>query len=124
MFGGFGPIIGGIVYLCLSFAIDGFALSGSEVFLGIVSLYILAFVQAGASIFNQIEEWPIAKSLLVHLSVLYCAYVLCYLVNTWIPLEWIALLIFTTAFIVAYFVVWLTVFLVVKRTSKKLNQKL
>ncbi len=36
-------------------------LSGEEVLLGVISTYVLAFVQAGASVFNQIESWPIAK---------------------------------------------------------------
>ena len=75
LFGGFGPIIAGIVYLILSFTIKDFSLSGLEVFIVIISTYVLAFVQAGASIFNQIEDWPIAKSLLCHLSLIYGAYI-------------------------------------------------
>ena len=124
IFGSFGPIIASIVYLCLSLSIEDFTLSGSEVFLGVISTYILAFVQAGASIFNQIEGWPIAKSLLIHLSVLYFTYILCYLINTWLPFEWTAVLIFTAIFLLVYFVVWLTVFITVSITSKKLNRKL
>ena len=38
-------------------ALDDFSLGGSEVFLGIVSIYLLAFVHAGASVFNQIEHY-------------------------------------------------------------------
>lgn len=124
IFGGFGPIIVGIVYFVLSVTIDNFALSGGEVFLGIVSVYILAFVQAGASIFNQIESWSLGKSMLVHFSILYCAYVLCYLVNTWIPFEPIAVLVFTGIFIASYLAIWITVYLVARATSKKLNQKI
>ena len=124
IFGGFGPIIVGIIYLILSFSVENFNLSGCEAFFGIISTYFLAFIQAGASIFNQIEKWSVGKSLLVHLSTIYVAYIVCYLVNTWIPFEWIAILIFTVVFIVVYFSVWLTVFLIVKSTSKKLNSKL
>lgn len=124
MFGGFGPIVLSVIYFILSFTVTDFALSGVEVFLATVSVYMLAFVQAGASIFNQIESWSIGRSLLVHLSVLYCAYMLCYLLNTWIPFEVVAVLIFTAIFALVYGVVWLTVFLVVRSTSKKLNQKI
>ncbi len=124
IFGGFGPIIMGFVYLILSFSIENFTLSGGEAFLGVISVYILAFLQAGASIFNQIESWSVGKSLLIHLSVLYCAYILCYLINTWIPFEPIAVLIFTGVFIVTYLVVWVTVYLIVRVTCKKLNQKM
>ena len=62
--------------------------------------------------------------LIEEITVLYCAYVLCYLANTWLPFEPIALLIFTGVFIGAYAVVWTTVFLIVRNTSKKLNQKI
>ncbi len=123
-FGGFGPIIAGIVYLILSYTLDGFSLSGLEVFTAIVSTYLLAFIQAGASVFNQIEDWPLAKSLLCHFATLYVAYVGCYLLNAWIPFEVTVLLIFTAIFVIAYFVIWLTVYLAVRATSKKMNQKL
>jgi len=122
--GGFGPIIAAIIYLILSLTVDNFSLSGNEAFLGVISTYLLAFIQAGASIFNQIEKWSIGKSLLVHLSVIYVAYVGCYLLNSWIPFEWIAILIFSAIFIAVYLSVWLTVFLFVKNTSKKLNDNL
>ena len=78
VFSGFGPIILGIIYFVLSKTVVNFTLSGAEVFLGIVSIYLLAFVQAGATVFNQIEHWSIGKSLLCHLSTLYVAYSLCY----------------------------------------------
>jgi len=123
-FGGFGPIIGGIVFLILDFTIKDFSLSGYQIFLAIISTYILAFVQAGASVFNQIEEWPLTKSLFFHFATLYVAYVGCYLINTWIPFEPIAVLIFTGIFVVVYFVVWITVYLIIKATTKKLNSKL
>lgn len=124
MFGGFGPIILGIVYWILSVAVEGFSLSGGQVCLGIVSIYLLAFVQAGASVFNQIEEWGIGKSLLVHFLTLFVAYSGCYLLNTWIPFEPMVLLIFAAIFIAVYFTVWLTVYFIVRATRNKLNHQL
>ena len=124
IFGGFGPVILGIIYFILSKTVDGFMLSGLEVMIGIISTYLLAFVHAGASIFNQIEHWGISKSLLCHLSILYVAYSLCYVINTWIPFEPKVLLIFTAIFMVIYFVVWGIVYLSVKATSKSFNAKL
>lgn len=124
MFGGFGPIILGIIYWILSVAVEGFSLSGGEVCLGIVSIYLLAFVQAGASVFNQIEEWGIGKSLLVHFLTLFAAYSGCYLLNTWIPFEPMVLLIFAGVFIAIYFAVWLTVYCIVRATRNKLNHQL
>ena len=122
LFGGFGPIVAGIVYMILSYTVNDFSLSGLEVFTAIASTYLLAFVQAGASVFNQIESWGIAKSLLCHLSTLYIAYSLCYIINSWIPFEWTVLLIFTLIFLAVYFVVWFTVYFCIKATSKKFNK--
>ena len=124
MFGGFGPIIAGIIYFCISLSIDNFTLTGTEVLIGIISTYILAFVHAGVSVFNQIENWPIAKSLLLHMGTLYIAYILCYLVNSWIPFEPTVLLIFTGIFIAAYLIIWAIVYFSVKATTKKFNKKL
>ena len=124
IFGGFGPIILGIIYLIISKTVESFSLSAKEVLLGIVSIYILAFIQAGASVFNQIEEWPIPKSLLFHFLTIYLAYALCYILNSWIPFVPEVLLIFTAIFVVGYFVIWIIVYMCVKAASKKMNKKL
>lgn len=124
MFGGFGPIILGIVYFILSKTINEFSLDGLEVLLGIVSTYLLAFVQAGVSVFNQIERWSVPKSLFCHFGSLYAVYVFFYVVNSWIPFEWGVIGIFTAIFVVTYFIIWLTVYFVVKSTKKKLNSVL
>ena len=122
LFAGFGPIIMGLVYVVLSFAIEDFSISGSEACMAIISTYIIAFVQAGASVFNQIEHWPIAKSLFFHFTSLYLVYTGFYLVNFWIPFEPMVLLIFTAIFVAVYFATWLTVYISVKVTTKRLNK--
>ncbi len=123
-FGGFGPIIAGIIYVILDYTVPDFSLSGVEACIGIVSTYILAFVQAGASVFNQIEEWPVTKSVLFHFISIYLTYTLCYVVNSWIPFEPMVLVIFTLAFVVTYIVIWSTVCIIVKNLSKGMNRKL
>jgi len=124
MFAGFGPIILGIIYLILQKTVDGFSLSGSEAFVGIISIYLLAFVHAGVSIFNQIPHWPVMKSLFFHFLSLYIVYVVCYLINSWIPFDLTVILIFTAIFVVAYFVVWFIVYFSVRSASKKMSRKL
>lgn len=124
IFGGFGPIVTGIVFFVLSLTLDNFSLTGGQVLLAITSTYLLAFVHAGVSVFNQIEHWSLGKSLLFHFLALYLAYSICYVANSWIPFEPMVLLIFTAIFVAVYFVVWLTVYLVVRSIEKKLNQKL
>ncbi|MBQ3012207.1 MAG: DUF3021 domain-containing protein [Clostridia bacterium] len=123
LFGGFGPIIAGIVFFILSLTLDDFSLSGQEMLLAIVSTYLLAFLQAGASVFNQIESWSVARSMLCHFATIYLAYVACYLLNSWIPFDIKVILIFTVIFVVLYLVIWLSVFFTVKTTSKRLNAK-
>ena len=123
-FAGFGPIICGMVFLILSFTLEGFTLTGTQVFVAILSTYLLAFVHAGASVFHQVESWSLAKSLLCHLGTLYFSYILCYIVNSWIPFEPIALLIFTGSFVAGYLVIWLIVYLCIKVAARRLNQKL
>ena len=54
IFGGFGPIVLGIIYYIISLY-EEVNLSGLEVLIAITSIYLLAFVQAGASVFNSIE---------------------------------------------------------------------
>lgn len=124
IFSGLGPIIIGVVYAILDSTMDGFHVSGSQILLAIVSTYFLAFVQAGASVFNQIEEWSVAKSTACHFSVLYIAYVLCYVLNTWIPLKAEIIVLFTVIFIIGYFMIWISVVICIKLVSKKMNKKL
>lgn len=124
LFGGFGPIVVGIVYAILERTLADFSLTGGQVCLAIVSTYLLAFVQAGASVFNQIEHWPLPKALACHFGTLYAAYALCYLINTWIPFKPMILLIFTGIFAAVYLVIWITVYLSVKATSKRFNERL
>ncbi len=121
IFGGFGPLVLGIVYWIISAVHGDIEISGFDIFLGIISTYMLAFVQAGASVFNQIEHWPLPKSLLCHFSSLFVAYSLCYIGNTWIPFEPMVLLVFFAVFTVTFFVIWFSVYFAVKATSKKLN---
>ena len=124
MFGGFGPIVLGVIFYIISLTVEGFSLTGSQVLLGIVSIYVLAFIQAGSSVFEQIEHWPVSKSLLCHFGLLYVTYSLCYLVNSWIPFEPLVLVIFTVIFTVAFFLLWGIVYLCVRAASRQLNEKI
>ncbi len=124
MFGGFGPVILGIIYWILSVKLADFEISGFDIFLGIASTYLLAFVQAGASVFNQIEHWSLPKSTLLHFLTLFIAYSLCYIGNTWIPFDPKVIAAFFAIFVAVYFAVWITVYISVKATSKKFNAKI
>ena len=124
IFGGAGPLVLGIVYLCLHRALEDFSLSGFEVFLGILSTYILAFIHAGSGVFHKIESWSPSKSCLCQMSLLYVSYVLCYVLNDWIPFEPLAIAVFTAIFVVGYGAICLTVYLSIKAYAKRLNRAL
>ncbi len=124
IFGGFGPIIFAIIYYFISVFNKDVLFAGKEILLGVVSVYLLAFVHAGASVFNQIEEWGLNKSIGVHFATLYVAYSFCYLINSWIPFDLKVFGIFTGIFVAIYAIVWLIVSFCVRKTSRKLNESL
>ena len=124
MFGGFGPLIFGIVCMIISFNKEQVPFNGVEIFLGIFSTYLLGFVQAGVSVFKEVEKWSTVKSTGLHLLVLYVLYIGCYLLNSWIPFNWIVILIFTGAFMLTYVIVWIVVYLIVRKTTKDMNIKI
>ena len=124
MFSGFGPIVFGIVMLCIFFAEKDLSLTGKEILLGIVSTYMIAFIQAGATVFNQIEHWSVPKSMACHFGMLYAVYSIAYIINSWIPFKIEVLAIFTAIFIGVYFTVWIVVYLCVRNTGRKINERL
>ncbi len=124
IFAGFGPIVFGIVIMCISYFENVPEHPALKIFIGIVTTYILAFVQAGVTVFNQIEHWSVPKSLLCHFGALYVTFSLCYIFNSWIPFEAEVLGVFTVIFAVVFFVIWGIVYLCVRNTSKKINEKL
>ena len=124
MFSGLGPVTAALIIFIISQLEELPALSGMQVLIIVASTYILAFVQAGATVFNQIEHWSLPKSLACHFASLYAVYVLCYLVNTWIPFNINVILTFTIIFAASFFAIWTIVFLSVRHLSKKLNKNL
>ncbi len=124
LFGGLGPIIAGFVYMIIGFAGTELKLEGYQIFAAILTSYFLAFVQAGASVFEQIEEFSCFKSLLIHMLVVYFAYLFTYLVNSWIEFRWEVILIFSAIVIVGFLLVWILTYFLTRRLKNQLNQKL
>ena len=122
MFGGFGSIIVGLILFIISMTDSTFSIEGWQIFVAIISGYLLAFVQASKTVFHTIEKWSPVKSFLLQLVCLYVVYVGAYLINNWIPFDYKVILIFTAIFIGSYFVIWLIVYLSIKATSKRLNK--
>ena len=124
MFGGFGPIILGVIFLIVSNSVTDFSITAMQILIGIISTYFIAFAQAGATVFNQIESWSVPKSTFFHFLTIYIAYVGAYLINSWLPFDPKVILIFTLIFVVVYLIIWITVVITIKIISKKLNSKI
>ncbi len=124
LFSGLGPLVAGIVYLILELSKVEIRLSGLDVFLAIIATYIIAFVQAGSSVFEQIESWSSIKSIFFHMTSIYVVYLGGYLINRWIPFDYLVIIIFTSVYIVTFLVIWLFIYFITKRTSDKMNKKL
>ena len=124
MFSGLGPIVAGIVYLCIENSGTEVNLSGSTMLLAIVTTYIIAFIHAGSSVFNIVESWSRVKGLLFQLISIYVVYTVGYLLNSWLPLKIEVIIIYTVIFVLAFLTVWLAIFFITKSVTKKLNDKL
>jgi len=124
MFSGLGPIILGIVFLILSYTDDNIEFTGVNILIGIISTYLIAFVQAGTSVFHNIEKWSLLKSTGLQLLCIYTVYLISYLINSWIPFDINVIVIFTIIIVISYAIIVLIVHLIIKITSKKLNKKL
>ena len=124
MFGGFGPIVAGIVYYIISLNVQDLSVGGGEMLIAIVSTYLIAFVHAGSSVFHQIEEWSAGKAMLCQLGSLYISYTLCYLINSWIKPDITVIAIYTLIFVAVYLVIWGAVYGTVKANIKKMNKGL
>ena len=123
IFGGFGPILTAIVFFILQLCLkDGVVVNGFDLFLAILSTYVIAFVHAGTSVFHQIDTWSPLKGATMQLACLYAVYTIAYLVNWWIPFQLTVLLIYTAGFVATYGAIWATVFFIAKRECDKLNK--
>ena len=119
--GGFGPIILAIIYFILKQEAVIDTLDANEVCLGIVSIYILAFVVAGMNAIYQIEKLPLMTAILIHGGVLYLCYLATYLINGWLKDGMTAFLVFTGIFVVCYIIIWIIIYAVTKKKTDDLN---
>lgn len=121
---GFGPMVLVVIYLTWQYRFDLQTLTVNEVCLGVVTLSVLAFIVGGANIVYQIEQLPLMVAISIHASVLYCSYLITYLLNGW--LEWgiMPILVFSGLFILCYLVIWMVIYTITKRNTAQLNEML
>lgn len=121
---GFGPLVLAVLYWILHTQGVVDTLTVEQVCTGILSVTILAFLAGGLNAVYQIEKLPLMVAMLIHGGVLYAAYLVTYLVNSWLEGGIIPILVFTGIFIVGYFLIWAVIHAVVKRNTARVNAML
>ena len=118
---GFGPLALAVFYL-IAWQLTGLdTLAVQDVCRGIFSLAALAFVAGGMNAVYHIERLPLMMAILIHGAVLYCAYLMTYLLNSWLEWSITPVLVFTGIFVVGYLAIWAVIYCIIKRNTEKIN---
>lgn len=119
-----GPVVLAIVYGILGATGTVNSFAPSEVVLGILTVTLLALIVGGCTAIYQIDRLPLGSAIAIHGGILYCAYILIYLLNGWLQRQLIPVLIFTAIFIAGYALIWRIIYRVTKAKTDKINQNL
>ena len=118
---GFGPLALAIFYLIIQHWEGVETLAVQDVCRGIFSLAALAFVAGGMNVVYHIERLPLMLAILIHGAVLYCAYLITYLLNSWLEWSITPVLVFTGIFVAGYLTIWAVIYSIIKRNTEKIN---
>ena len=121
---GFGPIVLAVLYLILQHQGVVENLTVNEVCIGIVSLFVLAFIAGGMNFIYQIEQLPLMVAILIHGGILYISYLGTYLLNGWLEWSGIPVLVFTGIFVGGYLVIWAVIYSIIKKNTDRINEVL
>ena len=119
---GLGPIVLAIVYLILKQSAARDALTVNQVYIGIFSLSVLAFIVGAMNTIYQVERLPLMTAILIHGGVLYIGYLGTYLLNDWLDFGIIPIIVFTVIFVVGYILIWIIIYSSARRKTAKLNE--
>lgn len=119
-----GPVVLAVIYGILGATGAAESLSPREVCFGILTITLLAFIAAGMTAIYQMEQLPLLMMILLHGGVLYIAYILTYLINSWLQNQLQAILIFTGIFVAGYALIWLIIYFIERHKAEKLNKLL
>jgi hypothetical protein len=121
---GGGPLVLAIIYGILGATGAVEAFSPREVCMGIVSITLLAFIVAGMTAVYQMEQLPLPTMILLHGGALYIAYILTYLLNSWLKSSLVPILVFTGIFVAGYALIWFIIYCIERAKGEKLNKLL
>ena len=119
-----GPLVLAIVYGSMGLTETVSTLTPGEVSLGIISVTLMAFIAAGITAIYQLEQLPLLSAILIHGGVLYLDYLLIYLINDWIPRNWVAMGVFTGVFVACYALISVCIYLSIRKKTQRINQML
>ena len=122
--GGFGPLVLAVLYLILRHKGILQTLTVNEVCLGIVSLWVLAFVAGGMNVLYQMERLPLMAAVSIHGAVLYASYLITYLLNGWLEGGAAPILVFSGIFIFGYLTIWAVIYTIIRKNTEKVNEML
>lgn len=121
LFSNGGPLIYAIVLLILHLCKVEITLTVIDVFKGVISTSIMAYLIAGISVVWQLERLGMGLSILIHGTTLYICYLATYLINKWLPFDTLSIGIFSAIFIGTYVLIWLIIYIIEKKRAKTLN---
>ena len=119
---GFGPLVLAIFYLILHHNGRIQTLTVPQVCIGILSLYLLAFMAGGLNALYQVERLPLMAAVSIHGGILYLCYLATYLVNDWLQWGSIPIAVFSCIFLVGYLMIWMIISCIIRRRTEKLNE--
>lgn len=120
---------GGPVVLSITYAVLGAkgiitTLTVREVCVGFLSVTLLAFIASGSGAVYKVERLSVFAAAAVQGVLLYCDYLLIYLLNGWLRSQLASVAIFTGCFAGGYLIVWLIIYCVTKKATNKLNSQI
>ena len=121
---GFGPIVYGTIMLILHLCNVDTTSNGLDIFKGIISTCIMAFIIAGISNIYQVESLSLMSKIMIHALSLYLVYLVFYLLNDWIIKDLKVIGIFSLIFFSGYIVIWIIIYIIERKKIKELNEKL
>jgi hypothetical protein len=121
---GFGPIVYGTIMLILHLCNVDTTSNGLDIFKGIISTCIMAFIIAGVSNIYQVESLSLVSKIMIHALSLYLVYLVFYLLNDWIIKDLKVIGIFSLIFFSGYIVIWVIIYIIERKKIKELNEKL
>ena len=121
---GFGPIVYGTIMLILHLCNVDTTSNGLDIFKGIISTCIMAFIIAGISNIYQVESLSLVSKIMIHALSLYLVYLVFYLLNDWIIKDLKVIGLFSLIFFSGYIIIWMIIYIIERKKIKELNEKL